>query len=219
MGAPGADPAVGSRVGASNRKRGVGFPLEVLVELGRGSREGGGRLVVCCVLGHGRAFYAAVEEADEDAAPEEDGEAKGGQDGADGDKYGAIWEGRVVHEGSIVGGRDGGRGVSRDAEVGTGGEGREIGEGQVGGRLREGRECFFGLGAGRQRRRSVGGRRCLARLRIRGGGRWPVVCGRWLCVLCLRCLCFVFVVVVVLLGVDSGSEEGRQQKRAPQRQW
>lgn len=35
----------------------------------------------------------------------------------------------MVYEGSIVGGWDGGRGVSWDVEVGMGGEGWEIGEG------------------------------------------------------------------------------------------
>lgn len=119
---------------AAHGKGRAGLPLEVLVELGRRGGERGCSLVVGGVLGQGGALDAPVQEAGDDAAPDENCETKSGQDRAHGDEYRTVWEGRMVHEGRIASRRDGGSGILWDVGVdrpGEGGEARKLG-GRIG---------------------------------------------------------------------------------------
>ena len=94
------------------------------------------------MLGDGGTLHRAVEEAGHCAAPNQDGGAKCPQNCADGDEDGAVGERRLLHEGSILGGR---HGWGRVAEgVVEAGKGREIRRRTIGIRGKSARDCSAG---------------------------------------------------------------------------
>lgn len=59
-----------------------------------------------------------MEETGDDGSPDDNSQTKGAEDGADADEDGAIGERRVLHEGRILCGRNGWRGIIRDTSFG-----------------------------------------------------------------------------------------------------
>lgn len=148
--------------------------LDEAVDMARGSGEGGS-LVGGSMLGLRGALDGAMEEASDDAAPNNDCKAECCQNGANSDEDGAVGEGRVVHEGRMLRVGDGGRGVRRDGSGSWPVERGEIADGGHRARLSQRREGE-GRGSGcrpggRAQSDSARRRRYRGRSPTRGGGR------------------------------------------------
>lgn len=114
-----------------------GRPLIGVLVKGRRRRWKSG-LAVGRGLSQGSALNGSVEEKADDAAPEENGESKGTQDGSDGNEDGAVGQAGLLHKGGILGWRNGWGWVFRD--LAAPGQSREAGELASGRRLRTARD-------------------------------------------------------------------------------
>lgn len=195
-------------------KRGSGFAIGILVELRW--RGGEALLVVGDILGIGGAGDGAVQQTSDDAAPDQNAEAKGTEDGAYGNEDGPLRGTRAVHIRSVVGGRDTGRRVCRHNRlVCKGRQTREdIASGIGGAGDPGGGDALFRCGDGARVGDDGGCRVGARRLRSRGGG---IVCRS-----CLRSTGLGIPPTATILRKTRGREErqggeGGQEKRALQR--
>lgn len=62
------------------------------------------------------ALDGSVEEKADNGSPEDNGDAECAEDGADGDKDGAFWRARLLHEWRVLGIRDAGWRIGRDGQ-------------------------------------------------------------------------------------------------------